>query len=340
MYLNPLVFIVIMLLANSLSGCSDKSSKAFAVDDSVKSRAIEELRNNLHSLSGWEKVHTAEFLIWLGYKDEVRQVYLQEEALHASEIPYRIGIWRVLAQASVDESEKQKYVTRILEAFQNIDGKDRLHAVETLGKLGVPLLKFAPGMTKEILDGALNSLRVYTMWAASVDNAAYPQQFKPRFLELTASKDIEEVLRLQAAFSLRNLGGLLPTEWKMLAATALSEPDKSIAGIYLLTAALFNTPSDSLNSETHTRIYQKILADASSPQKGRRMEMAYAVAEKGTPDDLEVLVSLLDNVDPLNNSGLKDSAAIVATPENADVRSAASYAILRIDQRFGQPIEP
>lgn len=334
MYLNLLAFIALMVLAISLSGCSDKSSSSPAVIDSVKSQAIAELRNNLHSLSGWEKVHTAEFLLWLGYGDEVRPVYLSEEALHGSEIPYRIGIWRVLAQASADSAEKQKYVGKILEAFKDRQGQDRLHAVETLGKLGVPLSKVAPVIAKDVLDGGLNSLYVYTMWAASVGNPRYAQEFKQRFLELTASNTIEDVLRLQAAFSLRNLRDLTPVEWKTLATTALKEPDESIAGIYLLTSALFNTPSDSLDSETHKSIYNKILQARSSAQKGRRMEMAYAVAEKGEPDDLHVLVSLLNNVNPLNSSGHKDSSAIVATPENADVRSAAAYGILRIDQRF------
>lgn len=339
MHLNFLALIIMIPFATTLSACSDKPSDSLAVNDSLKSQAIRELRNNLQVLTGWEKVHTAEFLVWLGYGEEVRPVYLSEEALHGTEIPYRIGIWRVLAQASADAGEKQKYVNKILEAFKDAHGQDRLHAVETLGKLGVPLLKLAPEPAREILAGELNSVYVYTMWAASVDNPSYANEFKKKFLELTASENMEDVLRLQAAFSLRNLGQLTPGEWNALAATALSEPEESIAGIYLLTAALFNTPSDSLQSDTHKNVYNKILQSHASDQKGRRMEMAYAVAERGEPDGLKVLVSLLNNDSPLNSSGLNDPSAIVASSENADVRSAAAYGVLRIDQRYGQSVE-
>jgi SSS family solute:Na+ symporter len=41
-----------------------------------------------------------------------------------------------LAQAAADEKERESYRKKILDAFLDLKGPDRLHAAETLGKLG------------------------------------------------------------------------------------------------------------------------------------------------------------------------------------------------------------
>jgi hypothetical protein len=45
------------------------------------------------------------------------------------------------------------------------------------------------------------------------------------------------------------------------------------------------------------------------------------------------LRALLNNVNPLNGGNLKNTQEVIGTAENADVRSAAAYAILKIDRR-------
>lgn len=85
-------------------GCSEQS----VVNNTLRECTLSELRNNLRVLSAWEKVHAAEYLLWLGYAGGVRDAFLQEEARHGQQVPYRVGIWRVLAQCALDECERWK----------------------------------------------------------------------------------------------------------------------------------------------------------------------------------------------------------------------------------------
>jgi len=96
------------------------------------------LREVLAKENMWIKVHAAEVLAAHGEKKLVREVFLAELKAHGLAPQYRIGIWRTLAQAAPDTSSRQPWVDRIAAVFVDPAAPDRLHAAETLGKLGGP----------------------------------------------------------------------------------------------------------------------------------------------------------------------------------------------------------
>ena len=68
------------------------------VSQELHHRCLSELRDTLEKGEEFIKVHAAESLLWTGHPDQVREVFFNEP----QEVPkYRIGVWRVLAQADV-----------------------------------------------------------------------------------------------------------------------------------------------------------------------------------------------------------------------------------------------
>ena len=98
---------------------------------------VDKLRQGLVRESGFVKVHAAEFLLKLGYPQNVHEVFQEEEALQGQTPGYRIGIWRVLAQSSPSAAQRQTYKQKIIEVATDPQAEDRLFAVESMGKLGV-----------------------------------------------------------------------------------------------------------------------------------------------------------------------------------------------------------
>ena len=76
---------------------------------------------------------------------------------------YRVGIWRVLAQAASAQEERKQYIEKIHNAY--LQGPDQLHALETLAKLKEPI-----GVDHSSLDTVLlknkeiNSTVIYGLW--------------------------------------------------------------------------------------------------------------------------------------------------------------------------------
>ncbi|GAB2781675.1 hypothetical protein GCM10027275_26730 [Rhabdobacter roseus] len=299
---------------------------------SYREAALRELREVLQHQEEWVKVHAAEYLLWAGYPEGVRAVYLQEEKRYGTQSPYRIGIWRVLAQVS--EEEKSTWTGRIQRAFGDPDGPDRIHAAETLAKLKVPPTA-APEVTRRALESDNPALALYTRWAvahASPEALASTRQY---LLDGLAAGPQEVLFKRLSGYILRNLGDLTPPQWQQLARVALAEPATSDAQVYLLSAAYVRVPAGEEASGTYAQVREKLLGTQDSPQKAVRSELAMALAEKGTLADLPVLLSLLTNKNPLGTAeGTWTEEALRKSPDNADVRAAAAYAILKIEQRY------
>ena len=325
-----LKFYHLIFIVSFFIGCGSNSGDFDGSSDSLREQAIQELRLNLHTQSKWVKVHAAEYLIWLGYPEEVQDVFMEEQRQYGDEAPYRIGIWRVLAQATNEPKEKKKWVDKILQAFQNTDGTDRVHASETLAKLQIPLLIEVPELTKKILEGEKNSLFIYTLWGASISPSDSLQRNRRTFLDILDSDQHNELFRMRAAYALRHLGDLRTEEWHQLAQIALSESDKSEAQVYLLSAALFTSPKDSVQSNTYLNIRKKLFLAKSSPHKADRMELIAALSEKGRTEDLPILISLFNNEDPISSNLTKENNININDLQNSDIRAAAAYAILKI----------
>lgn len=325
-----LFFILGIIVQFFFAGCTGNEAQEEVISDSLRQEAIELARDNLREESQWVKVHAAEYLLKLGYPQGVKEIFLEEEQKFGNKSPYRIGIWRVLAQAAEGPKDRQIWIDKILEAYQDPNGRDRVHAAETLAKLQVSPMEEYPEPTRRILDERNDALSAYTHWAISTTENVSRKEQQDFFLNLITQEETTEEasVRRTAAYALRHLGTLDGMEWQTLSSTALSEPEKSPARAYLLSAAFVTAPDDSVQSITYSRIKKNLLKIRSSSKEAARMEMVAALAEKGGPEDLPLLIDLMkaERQESLKND---ESNGYV----DSDLAATAAYAILRIDQR-------
>ncbi|WP_209329685.1 sodium:solute symporter [Lunatimonas salinarum] len=298
------------------------------VSDALREQAVEVLDEVMREQESWVKVHAAEYKIWAGYGEGVRETYLAEK-VRLEELPqYRVGIWRVLAQASPEE--RDFYGQKVVEAFRDPLGEDRIHAAETAAKLGISLSDLAPEETKEVLAGPINSLYVYTLWSTLQGSLQSPSE--PSLLDLVLDNVVEDLPRMQAAFALRNERNISPDQWESLASTAMETRDGDLSRVYLLSAAYVNAPDSYRESPLFSQIKKSLLELELSPRKGERMELLMALSIAGNEEDLPLMKRLFDGENPILIPG-ETKEASVNSPDNADVRATAAYAILQLDRK-------
>ncbi|WP_460672505.1 hypothetical protein [Larkinella ripae] len=287
------------------------SAAAQAAPDALQNQCLQELRTVLQTEREWVKVHAAEYLLWLGQPAGVQDVYRNELRQFETQSPYRIGIWRVLAQAAATPAEKKTWTDRIVAAFADPNGPDRIHAAETLAKLGISTATVAAEASRKAIAGENRPLALYTLWSATLADAKTAPVNRRKFLELALNRQEETAPRKLGAFILRKLGGVTAAEWKQLAEAALAEPVSSGLQLNLVHTALVTAPAEASRSEPYRLLRVKLLATQHSAVVGDQLELAAALAEKGTATDVPVLVPFLKH-------------------ENADLRAGAAYAILKI----------
>lgn len=314
------------IVLSILSGCKKQNSSP--VSDELRSKAIETLDEVLANQELWVKVHAAEYKLWAGYPDGVKDIYLREKELFDSLPQYRVGIWRVLAQASLDDAEI--YRDHIVKAFENREGNDRIHAAETAAKLGYSLAELSPEATAEVLAGERNSLYVYTLW--STLHSENPGRGVEALIELVLDPGLGELPKTQAAFSLGNFGRMSDEQWEKLAMVALEEPKESLSRVYLLSAAFVHAPDKFKQEDTFQQMRSSLLALKKSPNKGERMEMALALGKGGDKEDRDILEELLEGKNPIVVEGDSMDESL-ADAVNADVKATAAYSLLAMDRR-------
>ncbi|MGV3560246.1 hypothetical protein [Larkinella arboricola] len=285
-----------------------------ALPDTLRNQCLQELRTVLQTEQEWIKVHAAEYLLWLGQPAGVQDVYLNELRQFATKPQYRIGIWRVLAQAAASPEEKKKWTDQIAAAFKDPAGPDRIHAAETLAKLGISPTTVDAEATRKAIAGESRPLSLYTLWGASLADSKAAAANRQQFLTLALNRQEEAAPRRLGTFILRRLGGLSAADWKKLAEAALSEPISSGVQLNLVHAALVTASPSVTRSEPYRLLRIKMLAAKQSEAVGDRLELVTALAETGRPADVAVLTPMLKH-------------------ENADVRAGAAYAILKIQKR-------
>ena len=303
------------------------------IPDSLVQVAQRELQHVLKEQSEWVKVHAAEYLLWAGIGEGVREEFLAEEKRYGQKAPYRIGIWRVLAQAAATEPEQEKWIGLIQRAFQDTTGPDRIHAAETLAKLRLPPSSYTTGLTRHTIESDNPALSLYTRWSAAYYSSDSLISTRHYLLDGISDKKSDALFRRMGAYILRHLGTLSQSQWAPLAQAALSEPESSDARTYLLSAAFVKAPAGEESSKTFQGIHDKLLKIRNAPGKGDRTEMAMALAERGTPWDLPILLALLKNQNPLAFPPNISPEMRQLDADNADIRAAAAYAILKINAR-------
>lgn len=311
-----IVFSVFLISCNPIFGGKKKDYKQ------EKTEAIQILQSNLITQSEWVKVHSAEFLLWTGHPEGIKDVFLEEEKKFGQESPYRIGIWRVLAQAETKPEEKEKWIQKILQAFTDENGKDRVHAAETLAKLRISPLKNYPDITRRAMVAENKYLSLYTRWSNCYTSLDSLSIVCDSFLEVMLSKEENITYKSLAAYVIRQLDILDKGQWNLIAQSALSEPKDSDIRINLLNTAFVCVDKEMVQSDLFKQVYKEFLEYKNITDNNIRIKLADGLAENGQPEDITLLSSFLKT----NGSSVD--------PISADLRTFASYAILKISNRW------
>jgi solute:Na+ symporter, SSS family len=299
-----------VLLAGSLNEtCFAEETKPETAQTqvSLEDRALETIRQTMRDESRWTKVHAAEYLLWLDYPQDVKEVFVEEFKKSGDEPEYRIGIWRVMAQATFNK-EQAKWGQKIREVYLDTKATDRGHAAETLSKLRYKLNPTDPRdeLFRETSDDPDSSIRIGTNWtlANSGEEGAIEK--------LAAELDSEEPkARFYACYALRHLPKLPPAVREKLLVLSKTEQEPD-ARMHAICAAAVHYPD---NEE----LYQAVLNLAKSGNEQHRYQATQTLGSIATDADLPFLDGMLD--DP-----------------SADVRATAGFATLRVVRRHTRAI--
>ena len=278
-----------------------------AVDDRLREKALLVLRAALEHEERWIKVHAAEALLSLDDPQGVARTFEIELATKGGEPQYRIGIWSVLAQATRGDQPREHWINRILAAFLDTLGPDRLHASETLAKLGYQASERAAEAFELAARSRRGPLAVNARWILANGGRADSDILLAELLESDDSGT-----RADAAYAIRHFQKLSATAREKLVAAALKEPRDRNGRVSLMSAAFVHAPVD---QKAHFKV--ELLKYARTGTNEEKYEVCAALAKDGQDDDLPLLSGLLDSEDP-------------------DVRVGAAHAILRIGRRERQ----
>lgn len=270
------------------------SIAAAAPQEDLAARAVEILRNVMTTEQEWVKVHAAESLLWTGHREGVVEAFRPDQA--TAQPPYRIGVWRVLAQAL--PARRQEHVQNIAAVFLTEAFSDRLHAVETLAKLKY---QDRPDELLRVAKEETGSFKACALWALANSGDAEDEARLAALLE-----DDDAAQRSIAAYALRHLKSLRPETLTLLRQAASAEAQDSPARANLLSALYMHAPVGE-----KSQVREQLVPCLESGDRGQKREICAVLGRVGAEDSLPLVEPLLDDPD-------------------ADVRSGAAEAVLMI----------
>ncbi|MFP4501269.1 MAG: sodium:solute symporter family transporter [Candidatus Hydrogenedentota bacterium] len=282
------------------AGCAPNPA---ALDEELRNDAVDTLRAALDDAERWQKVHAAEALLKLSYPDGVLETFEAELEAHAAEPEYRVGIWRVLAQAELTEVARNEWADKIRAVWLDPNASDRLHAIESLAKLGRPLDEAAVAKAEPAAASGQGPMAAYALWALANTGKRDAGQALAALLG-----EEDPATRSAAAYALRHLPVVPPPVAAQMSQAAEAEPSDSPAHIYLVSAAWCLAEEGASNLKGTLREY------ATTGTTSQRYEALNAFAKTGGMADVPWLTGMLE------------------APE-ADVRIGSASAILRIGRR-------
>ena len=256
-----------------------------APDDALAARAKATLHGIFDQEESWIKIHAAEALIAGGEAIAMRERFLKI-APTADALPYRVGVWRVLANTSPTMAERATCVAQVEKIFLNPTAPDRSQAIETLCKLRCKLSGPILDLVRRTAAEGTEPLKSLAIW--SLDLSGEPGGFE-RFLGLLESSDVTE--RVLGAYALRLMRESDPAALRRLAKAADAEPADTRAYTYMLSAA-FALNADPARRAVWRAALEKILATGSMEA---RFEACNGLVAQCTKADLPRYVSLLDD---------------------------------------------
>lgn len=275
--------------------CSAKAEEV--VTPELYAQCLMQLQEALDQGKEFVKVHAAESLLWTGNAGDVRDVFLKEPDTRPR---YRIGVWRVLAQATPDPKERHAYENRILSVLLDTNAPDRTHAAETLGKLGVT------SRDPEVLRLAKEENGAFQAMARWVLANCGSEEDEAGLAELLESSDTNA--RGCSAYALRFFKSIRPATYAKLKSAGEKEPLDSphlanVLSPWYLHASTAERPA----------IRARLLQCADAGNKDQKREVCAALGRVPSPEDIPVLVKILADSD-------------------LDARAGAAEAILRIER--------
>jgi SSS family solute:Na+ symporter len=326
---RSIVILLLLLLFLITGSCSEDKDRKLLAED-----AQEFLVHSLHDREGWVKVHVAEELLELGYRGEIKKLFLDELSQHGSQFQYRIGIRRVLAGCAENPEERKQWIDEIARVYADPSQPDRMHAAESLAKLAVNLNDVAPGRVVQDLTSRDTLMRAFVTWGTAVNTVPDSIGIK-RLLGMLDSPD--ESFRRIGAYALGYLPVLPERYGKLIREKAFAEPDGSAARINLLKAAyLFS--EDGLRPGS-VPVKDELLRTFSSAGRAGRFEICMGLAKKGTGHDLPFLEHVFRTEFQGKPVDGGESVSNEMTQEDlTDIRAALAYSILRISQRIERKV--
>ncbi|MCA9065064.1 MAG: HEAT repeat domain-containing protein [Planctomycetaceae bacterium] len=282
-------------------------------DEIVQITPIQVLTDELKNQAGFVQVHAAEALLQLQHPADVPTEFHKAEVAFGERPQIRMGIWRVLALAADSPSDQAKWRQKIVDAFLDVDGPDRIHAVESLAKLKYRIPDSQKHAFTEAARSTDSGLAIYARWALAVNEDATQET---QISSLLSSADPIE--RLRAAYILQRLDSVSPDTVAAILKAAETEPAESSAYAYIVSAAaIVSRRSGAAEVFDH---WHGVLTElsAKSSDATQRATACHTLAETGSAPDAELL-----------RHRLRD--------ENPDVRISAAYALEKIARRTRTP---
>ena len=304
------------------TGCQHSTTATTPISSDQRSQAVAKLREVMHTQQKWVKVHAAESLLALGYAQGVLDEFKKELAGHGDEVEYRIGIWRVLANATRHDHQQSEWVDRLKGVYRDKTSPDRIHAAESLAKLRASLTSDELAVVAEDSASDDARLRAFCCWILAAVDEKNRDRHLDSLIQLLETPNVES--RSIAAYSLRFLSPLDHTRWAKVVELAKHEADPFIK-LRVYGAALVVPPPDTSPSDLD-ELRDSLIEAASVSESRFSYELMSVLADAATLNELNLLATFLNGESP-NDHATESSSA------TADVSAAAANAILRLERR-------
>lgn len=232
----------------------------------------------------WIKIHAAEALLVGGEAAAMRERFLKMAPV-ADTLPYRVGVWRVLANTSPTKAERAACVAQVEKIFMNPASPDVSQALESLGKLRVRVDGPVLDRVRQTLQGESLPMRVLALWVLALRD-------EPQALEQLGAllSSPTERMRAISAYALRWMKTTDAKTLALLAKAADAEPAGTDTQAYLISAAFALNADPARRAAWRTGLEQ-VLAKGSMDA---RWEACNGLLPSATAASLPHYLPLLD----------------------------------------------
>ena len=271
-----------------MSGCQSKA-------EDERGRLIAVLEREMSEQTEFVKVHAAEALVSHGYRELVNKHF--EPELATATIPYSVGVHRVLARVAVNAESRALHVEAIRQVAFDRESMFRVHAIESLAKLGEYRSEDRLELERFISESDDGS-SAFAIWLLALSEDSHDQERLVRLL-----RSVEPMARLRASYALSRTAKVAESTKKLLIDTLDSEPRDSIARVYLLSAVLRHSASSDRKNRNVASEIEKYLH---SEKANESFHAAMSLGLYGDASMIPVLSPNLKSIEPDARIGAAD----------------------------------